>query len=62
MFRANDAGFFVHRRQERVVETQPRLMQAFQILRDLGLADFNEGRVPTLTARGVAQLQASGYE
>lgn len=62
MFRANDAGFFVHRKQERVVETQPRLTQAFQILRDLGLADFKEGHTPTLTARGYAQLQASGHE
>jgi hypothetical protein len=56
MFRSGDLGFFVHREMERIVETQPRLRQALQILRDLGLTTWDAQRLPTLTALGEAQL------
>lgn len=60
MFRANDEGYFRHRGQETVVATQPRLRQALQILRDLGLIAFSPGRLPALTPRGFAHLKAVG--
>ena len=52
MFRSGDLGFFVHREMERIVETQPRLRQALQILRDLGLSTWDAQRLPKLTALG----------
>ena len=52
MFRAGDLGFFVHRPMERIVETQPRLRQALQILRDLGLTTWEARRHPELTDLG----------
>jgi hypothetical protein len=56
MFRAGDLGFFVHRKLDRIVETQPRLRQALQILRDLGLATWDAKRLPRLTPLGEALL------
>ena len=50
MFRSGDLGFFVHREMERIVETQPRLRQALQILRsrtdDLGRQPAAKAYVP----------------
>lgn len=57
MFRSGDLGFFVHRELDRIVETQPRLRQALQILRDLGLTIWEPQRLPRLTPLGEAQLQ-----
>ncbi len=57
MFRSGDLGFFVHRELERIVETQPRLRQALQILRDLGLTVWEPQRLPRLTSLGEALLQ-----
>jgi hypothetical protein len=58
MFRIGDNGIIVERRLEEVVETQPRLAQAFQILRDLGLtAPSGSGRLPRPTAQGRAALE-----
>lgn len=57
MFRSGDLGFFVHRELEAIVETQPRLRQAFQILRDLGLTTQEDGRLPRLTELGELVLQ-----
>lgn len=57
MFRSGDLGFFVHRQLERVVETQPRIRQALQILRDLDLISSQPDRLPQLTSRGSAVLQ-----
>jgi hypothetical protein len=54
MFRSGDLGFFVHREMERIVETQPRLRQALQILRDLGLTIWEPERLPQLTPLGEA--------
>jgi hypothetical protein len=57
MFRIGDDGLFVERHLDEVVETQPRLTQAFQILRDLGLtAPFGPGRLPRPTGQGLAAL------
>lgn len=56
MFRSGDLGFFVHREMERIVETQPRLRQALQILRDLGLTTWESARLPQLTTLGEALL------
>lgn len=56
MFRSGDLGFFVHRDLERIVETQPRLRQAFQILRDLGLTTYEASHLPRLTPLGEAAL------
>ena len=52
--RVTDLGFFVHREMERIVETQPRLRQALQILRDLGLTIWEPERLPQLTPLGEA--------
>jgi hypothetical protein len=57
MFRSGDLGFFVHRELERIVETQPRLRQAFQILRDIGLTTYSSEHLPRLTALGGQMLQ-----
>jgi hypothetical protein len=57
MFRSGDLGFFVHRKLERVVETSPRLRQAFQILRDLGLTTHESEHLPRPTALGDQALQ-----
>jgi hypothetical protein len=57
MFRSGDLGFFVHRELERVVETSPRLRQAFQILRDLGLTTHESEHLPRPTALGDQALQ-----
>jgi len=57
MFRSGDLGFFVHRNLERIVETQPRLRQAFQILRDLGLTTHETEHLPRLTELGGQALQ-----
>jgi hypothetical protein len=56
MFRISEAGMSVHRRLDRVVETQPRLEQAFHMLLDLGLTRSQSGTLPTLTAFGVETL------
>jgi len=56
MFRSGDLGYFVHREMERIVETQPRLRQALQILRDLGLTIWEPARLPRLTPLGEALL------
>jgi hypothetical protein len=58
MFRIGDDGLFVERRMEEVAETQPRLTQAFQILRDLGLTVPTDGdHLPELTAFGQIALE-----
>ena len=57
MFRCSDLGFFVHRELERIVETQPRLRQAFQILRDLGLITHDTEHLPRTTDLGDQALQ-----
>jgi len=58
MFRIGEHGFFVERTLERIVETQPRLEQGFQILRDLGLSEpSGAGRLPRSTDRGRAALE-----
>lgn len=58
MFRIGEDGLFVERRMEEVVETQPRLTQAFQILRDLGLTvPSGPGLLAQPTARGLAALE-----
>ena len=56
MFRITDAGLSVHRRLERVVETAPRLRQAFHMLLDLGLTTSTPGMLPTLTELGTEVL------
>jgi hypothetical protein len=56
MFRSGDLGFFVHREMERIVETQPRLRQALQIIRDLGLTTWDANRLPRLTSLGETHL------
>jgi len=57
MFRFGDLGFFVHRDLEQIVETQPRLRQAFQILRDVGLTTNETEHLPRLTGLGDQMLQ-----
>ncbi|WP_374453565.1 hypothetical protein [Phenylobacterium sp.] len=57
MFRSGDLGFFVHRDLEQIVETQPRLRQAFQILRDLGLTTHETEHLPRPTELGHQALQ-----
>ncbi len=57
MFRSNDLGFFVCRSMDRVVETAPRIRQAVQVLRDLGLVVWSAGHLPTLTERGRRELR-----
>lgn len=57
MFRSSDLGYFVHREMERIVETQPRLRQALQILRDLGLTTSEAGHLPRLTPLGLSILE-----
>jgi hypothetical protein len=56
MFRMSEAGMSVHRRLDGVVETQPRLQQAFQMLLDLGLTRSQSGALPILTKLGVETL------
>lgn len=56
MFRISEAGMSVHRQLDRVVETQPRLRQALQILLDLGLTQPQVGALPKLTELGVETL------
>lgn len=59
MFRCGDEGVYVQRTLEAVVETQPRLRQALQILRDLGVTQQTQpGVLPILTDLGVQQLRA----
>jgi hypothetical protein len=61
MFRTGEGGLFVDRLLDRIPETQPRLRQAFQILRDLGLTDSSDTMcLPRLTELGVAQLSIHG--
>jgi len=57
MFRSNDLGFFVSRSMDRVVETAPRLRQAVQVLRDLGLLNWSPGSLPVLTDQGLRELE-----
>jgi hypothetical protein len=57
MFRSGDLGFFVHRKLERIVETQPRLRQVFQILRDVGLITHETEHLPRPTSLGDKLLQ-----
>ena len=57
MFRTGEGGLFVDRLIERIPETQPRIQQALQIIRDLGLCERNvPGFLPRLTRRGIEQL------
>lgn len=61
MFRAGEGGLFVDRPVDSIPETQPRLQQTFQILRDLGLCEPNiPGQLPRLTPRGNEQLIMCG--
>ena len=56
MFRISEAGMSVHRKLDGVVETQPRLRQALQMLLDLGLTQSQPGALPTLTELGIETL------
>jgi hypothetical protein len=57
MFRVGEEGLFIDRRLDRIPETQPRIRQAFQIIRDLGLSSAGPDRtIPRLTERGQARL------
>lgn len=56
MFRISEAGMSVHRQLDGVVETQPRLRQALQMLLDLGLTQSQTGALPKLTELGVETL------
>jgi hypothetical protein len=59
MFRHGDGGFEVERALPRIVATQPRLKQAFQILRDLELITPTEvGDLPVPTSAGLAALNS----
>lgn len=58
MFRCGDEGVVVQRTLDGVVETQPRLRQALQILRDLGLTEPKPSSLPVLTALGADELGA----
>jgi hypothetical protein len=61
MFRTGEGGLFVDRLIDRIPETQPRLQQALQIVRDLGLCEpISPGFLPRLTRRGIEQLAAFG--
>jgi hypothetical protein len=63
MFRVSEDGIIVERRLEEIAETQPRLNQAFQLLRDLGLtAPAGGGRLSQLTANGDALLEACRHD
>lgn len=57
MFRSGDLGYFVHRELERIVETQPRLRQAFQLFRDLALTTHEIDCLPRLTELGERALR-----
>jgi hypothetical protein len=56
MFRISEAGMSVHRQLDGVVETQPRLRQALQMLLDLGLTQSQTGALPMLTKLGMETL------
>lgn len=56
MFRISEAGMSVHRQLDGVVETQPRLRQALQMLLDLGLTQSKTGALPRLTGLGEETL------
>jgi hypothetical protein len=56
MFRISEAGISVHRQLDGVVETQPRLRQALQMLLDLGLTQSQPGALPMLTELGIETL------
>lgn len=59
MLRTGEGGVFVDRFVEQVPETQPRIRQMMQIIRDLGLCEPGSlGRLPRLTSRGNEQLAA----
>lgn len=58
MFRLGEDGLIVERGLEEIAETQPRLNQAFQLLRDLGLAvPAGKERLLQPTAAGNAILE-----
>jgi hypothetical protein len=52
MFRISEAGMTVQRKLDGVVETQPRVRQALQVLLDLGLTTSHAGTLPILTDLG----------
>jgi hypothetical protein len=52
MFRMSEAGMTRQRELDGVVETQPRLRQALQVLLDLGLTTAQAGALPVLTPLG----------
>ena len=56
MFRISEAGMSVQRQLDGVVETQPRLRQALQMLLDLGLTTSQTAALPKLTELGVETL------
>jgi hypothetical protein len=59
MIRTGEGGLFVDRLIDRIPETQPRLQQTLQIVRDLGLCEpLVPGYVPRLTERGLEKLAA----
>jgi hypothetical protein len=61
MFRTGEGGLFVDRLIDRIPETQPRLRQTLQIVRDLGLCEpILPGFLPRLTKRGIEQLATCG--
>ena len=60
MFRISEAGMTVHRQLDGVVETQPRLRQALQMLLDLGLTRPQGGALPKLTDLGMETLGGLG--
>lgn len=58
MFRTGEDGIIIERHLKEIAETQPRLAQAFQILRDLGLTTPAANRkLPILTPDGQRTLQ-----
>lgn len=55
--RLGEEGLFVDRPLERIPQTQPRIRQAFQILRDLGLTIVStEKTTPVLSELGAIKL------
>ena len=58
MFRVGEDGIIVERVLDAAAESQPRLNQAFQLLRDLGLTrPEGEGRLPRPTKAGIEVLE-----